>query len=314
MTESLKLTRRAFTKGIAAFGAATFVSPGLRRPAFARETLALGEATVDTLSDGHLVLPIDFQYGDAPRDELEALLKAHGLPVTASEPDCNLTLLRDGERTVLFDAGSGSRFMPSAGKVMDAFDEIGLDPSEVTHVVFTHAHPDHIWGILDDFDEVMFPDAELMISNAEWDYWWDPATVDTLPEARKPFAIGAKRSLEAIEDQVTRFQPGEEILPGVLALDTNGHTPGHISFEIAQGGDSVLVLGDAITHAFVSFEHPEWPNGADHDAEQGIAMRKLLLDKLALEKTRIIGFHLPYPGFGRVEKSGTAYRYVADTQ
>lgn len=314
MTERLNLTRRAFAKGMAACGAAAAMSPALSRQTFAREALVLGEATVETLSDGHLVLPIDFQYGDAPKDELVALLKAHDLPITASEPDCNLTLLRDGERTVLFDAGSGSRFMPSAGKVMGAFDEIGLDPSQVTHVVFTHAHPDHIWGILDDFDDVMFPDAELMISSAEWDYWWDPATVDTLPEARKPFAVGAKRSLEATEERVTRFQPGEEILPGILALDTNGHTPGHMSFEISKGGESVLVLGDAITHAYVSFEHPEWPNGADHDIEKGIATRKRLLDKLALEKTRIIGFHLPYPGFGRVERSGNAYRYVADTK
>ncbi|NRG19299.1 MBL fold metallo-hydrolase [Rhizobiales bacterium] len=314
MTEGSLLTRRAFAKGMAAYGAAAVISPALPRQTFAREAFVLGEATVETLSDGHLVLPIDFQYGDAPREELEALLKAHDLPITVSEPDCNLTLLRDGGRIVLFDAGSGSRFVPSAGKMMHAFKEIGLDPSQVTHVVFTHAHPDHIWGILDDFDDVMFPDAELMISAAEWDYWWNPATIDTLPEARKPFAVGAKRSLEAIEDQVTRFHPGEEILPGVLALDTNGHTPGHMSFEIAKGGESVLVLGDAITHAYISFAHPEWPNGADHDTEKGIATRKLLLDKLALEQTRIIGFHLPYPGFGRVEKSGTAYRYVADTK
>lgn len=281
-------------------------------PTQAASKFTLGSSTIDVVSDGNLVLPMNFIFPDAPADELKALLSNNNLPLDAATPDCNLTLLRDGERTILFDVGSGPFFMPSAGKLADSLGAIGVSPDEITHVVFTHAHPDHLWGVLDDFDDPVFTNATFMISAAEFDFWIDPGAVDLMPEARKSFAVGARSRLQALEEFIERFDAGSEILPGVLAVDSAGHTPGHCSFEIRSGSESALVVGDAVTHHLISFQHPDWPSGSDQDAEKGIKTRNMLLDRLASEKMQIIGYHMPYPGTGYVERKDSAYRFAAE--
>jgi glyoxylase-like metal-dependent hydrolase (beta-lactamase superfamily II) len=303
------ITRRHLIASAAAAGAAAGLMP-VR--SWAQASMKLGEASIDIVSDGHLQLPLSMVLGRVPEDQRAEWLKSHPEDVETVKSPLNLTLYRDGERTVLFDAGSGPNFMASAGKIKDALDAIGVAPDDVTNVVFTHAHPDHIWGVIDDFDEMVFANAEYAMSQAEWDYWFDPETVNKVPEERQSFAVGAKRMMEAIEEKVSRFTPGSEVLPGIEAFDTSGHTPGHTSFVIHQGSDSLMVVGDVLTNAEYSFSHPEWEMGTDSDAAQGVAARKALLDRLATDKTHLVGYHLPHPGTGRVEKKDTGFVFVAD--
>ena len=303
------ITRRHLIASAAAAGAAAGFMP-VR--SWAQASMKLGEASIDIVSDGHLQLPLSMVLGRVPEDQRAEWLKSHPEDVETVKSPLNLTLYRDGERTVLFDAGSGPNFMASAGKIKDALDAIGVAPDDVTNVVFTHAHPDHIWGVIDDFDEMVFANAEYAMSQVEWDYWFDPETVNKVPEERQSFAVGAKRMMEAIEEKVSRFTPGSEVLPGIEAFDTSGHTPGHTSFVIHQGSDSLMVVGDVLTNAEYSFSHPEWEMGTDSDAAQGVAARKALLDRLATDKTHLVGYHLPHPGTGRVEKKDTGFVFVAD--
>ena len=303
------ITRRHLIASAAAAGAAAGFMP-VR--SWAQASMKLGEASIDIVSDGHLQLPLSMVLGRVPEDQRAEWLKSHPEDVEVVKSPLNLTLYRDGERTVLFDAGSGPNFMASAGKIKDALDAIGMAPDDVTNVVFTHAHPDHIWGVIDDFDEMVFANAEYAMSQAEWDYWFDPETVNKVPEERQSFAVGAKRMMEAIEEKVSRFTPGSEVLPGIEAFDTSGHTPGHTSFVIHHGSDSLMVVGDVLTNAEYSFSHPEWEMGTDSDAAQGVAARKALLDRLATDKTHLVGYHLPHPGTGRVEKKDTGFVFVAD--
>lgn len=302
------LDRREFVTATLAAGLAL---PALGSTAFSKSSFPIGKGSVDVVSDGHLELPVSMILGRVPEAERSAFLAANKLPDDRVRSSLNLTLYRDGERTVLFDVGSGPNFMPSAGKLGEALETAGIAADDVTHVVFTHAHPDHIWGVLDDFDDLSFGNAEYLMSAEEWDYWFDPETVNKVPENRQSFAVGARRNMMAIEDKCSKFKAGEEVLPGIAAVDTAGHTPGHTSFHIQQGSDSVMVIGDVITNPLYSFSNPDWEMGTDSDAEQGVKARKMLLDRMASEKMQIIGYHLPHPGTGYVERKDAAYTYVA---
>jgi len=303
------ISRRQLIISATAAGAAAGLLP-VR--AWAQASMKLGDTSVDIVSDGHLQLPVSMVLGRLPDSDREAWLKTHPIENNMVKSPLNLTLYRDGDRTVLFDVGSGPNFMASAGKIRDGLDAIGVAPDEVTHVLFTHAHPDHIWGVIDDFDEEVFANAEYMMSEAEWDYWYDPETVNKVPEERQSFAVGAKRMMEAIEEKTSRFKPGAEVLPGIEAFDTSGHTPGHTSFVIRQGGDSLMVVGDVLTNAEYSFSRPDWEMGTDSDPVQGVAARKALLDRLATDSTHLVGYHLPHPGTGRVEKKDAGFVFIAD--
>lgn len=306
-----KLNRRSFALGLAATGLLT-AAPLWARRVYAEEVMQAGAKKISTLSDGHLVLPLGFSFPDVPEAEVRTLLSRYGIEGDATEPSLNLTLVDEGDRRILFDAGSGPHFMPSAGQLPDAMDAAGIDPTSITDVIFTHAHPDHLWGIVDDFEEVSFPEAAIHFPRAEWDFWSSERAIDTLEESRKPFAVGAQNRMALIEDRVQLFDAGAEVTPGIEAVDTSGHTPGHTSFLIHgdTGNGAIMVIGDALTNQAVSFEKPEWPTGSDQDTEKGIETRKQLLDRLASDNIAIIGYHLPGSGFGRVEKADTGYRFL----
>lgn len=300
----MSLTRRSLLQHA---GALSLVA-GI--PQMARSELSLGAATLTTVSDGSLILPGSFIFQTMPQNDLTPILAEFGLSNEQLTPECNLALYRDGTRTVLFDVGSGPDFMPSAGAIVDSLNAIGLTPEDITHVVFTHAHPDHIWGLLDDFDEPLFYEATYMMGRVEWNYWWNPETVNTIGEARAAFAVGARRRMEAIEDIVELFDDGEEILPGIAALSTPGHTPGHMAFELRQGSETAVIVGDAIGNHHVAFRKPGWESGADQDAATAVKTRSMLFDRLTSEDMVVVGFHLPGGGMGRAEVDGDAYRFV----
>jgi glyoxylase-like metal-dependent hydrolase (beta-lactamase superfamily II) len=274
------------------------------------QRLTHGGFEITVVSDGHILLPTSFLAPTAPAPERTAALTEAGHSGEQYQSPTNVTLIRSGSETILVDAGGGPRFVPTTGRLVDNLEAAGVDREAITMVVLTHGHPDHLWGVTDDLDELTFPKARYLISTVEHDFWRNPDAAKSLPEERAGFVTGARRNLARIADKLTRFKPGDEIVSGLRAIDTAGHTQGHVSLELA-GGDGLVVLGDALTHPVISFRHPDWKPMADHEPDRAIATRKALLDRLAVGKSRIIGYHLPYPGTGYVERKDGAYRFVA---
>ena len=298
---------------ILASGAALVASSSIGLlPSIAHAQVDLGNIRLDVVSDGSLTLPGSFIFETMPKDELAPILKRYNQSAEVLTPPCNVTLMRRGDRTILFDVGSGPDFSPNSGILLDSLAALDVSPEDVTDIVFTHAHPDHLWGLLDDFDDPLFAQANYMIGKSEWDYWMNPNTVDEIGDARVSFAVGARRRLELIEDSIAFFEDGQEILPGVAARATFGHTPGHMAIEVRDGSESVMILGDCIGNHHVAFAKPEWNSGSDQDEEAAAKTRMSLMDQLSHEKTRIIGFHLAGNGVGYVEKSQDGYVFIPE--
>ena len=298
------LNRRSLLAGI---GAAPFLP--VRVLAAPPHRLKLGKLEITVLSDGQLTVPTRYLARNASEAEIASVIGVGAATIT---PPCNVTLVRTPTEAILIDVGSGPYFMPGAGKLAENMEAAGIDRNSISKVVFTHAHPDHLWGLLDDFDHTpMFPSACYLISPAELNFWLADDAISRLPEDRQNFAAGARRNLEAIKDKLQTIEPGREIVAGIRMLDASGHTAGHMCVELSSGRESMVVLGDALTHPIVSFAHPQWMPAADHhDPQRAAAVRKSLLEKLATERQRVVGFHLPFPGTGFVERGGSSYRFV----
>jgi glyoxylase-like metal-dependent hydrolase (beta-lactamase superfamily II) len=218
-------------------------------------------------------------------------------------------LFRQGGDVILMDTGSGGNFAPTAGKVIESLKAAGVEPGAVTKVIFTHAHPDHMWGSLGADGKPVYPNASFHVAEAEWNFWMAPDLASKMPKDMEGMVKTTQSQLSGIKEKVSMFKPGSEVLPGIAVIDTAGHTPGHVSFELA-GGDGLIVTADAITNPLVFFPHPEWKFGFDADHDTAIANRKKLLDMASTGKKKLIGFHWPYPGIGMAEAKSGAYVYV----
>lgn len=311
----VRLSRRRFLRGASAgaialsTGSAFSSWPGWAGLQTVHKTADL---EVLVMSDGHFFLPTHFLIvPDAPPAERQAVLQASGDPGDRVQLTNNVAIIRARSDLILVDAGAGPRHQPTSGKLSSNLKAAGIQPADITTVVLTHAHPDHLWGVLDADDTLTYPNARYAISARELDVWSAEDVLQTLPTALRQDRIvsGAKARLARIKDRIRTVRDGDDIATGVRVIATPGHTPGHISLELS-GGDGLLIGADALTHALVSFQHPSWRVPVDHEADRGIETRLRLLDRLATDKVRLLGAHLPAGGAGFVERKDGAYRFV----
>lgn len=309
------IDRRALLRGAAAAAGAAAAGAGAgsapARAASGIHTTKLGPFEITVVSDGALELPMAFLLPKADKAEVDALLSKAGQDRAAAVAPLNVVLVKRGAETVMIDCGAGSGFVSTAGRMADALEKAGIATDSVTQLVFTHAHADHLWGVIDDLDEVRFAKAAHIISAAEWDYWIDPVTASKVPEAFQALAAGSLRRLKLLEDRFEKVKGGHRIADGITVLDTPGHTPGHQSILLEAGTDRLLIGGDVIGHPVLSFERPDWHWGTDWDAEMGAKTRRRTLDMLATDKIGLLGYHLPWPGLARVVREGHSYRMAA---
>ncbi|MEM1198200.1 MAG: MBL fold metallo-hydrolase [Pseudomonadota bacterium] len=271
----------------------------------------LGTFEITMLSDGLNQTPFRFSASNVPEEELKAYLGTLRQPTDARVSHLNVCLINTGEKLILVDCGSGDNFRETTGKLTESLEAAGYAPDDVDHVIITHGHPDHIWGIIDDFaEEPRFANADYTMSVGEWDYWTQKDLESQMPEGFRFFATGAHRNLLPIGERTTRIKPGAEVVPGVQTVPSPGHTTDHMSVLATSRGESLLIVGDAITHPFISLEHPDWEPQMDMDKAEAVKTRKRLIDMAATDKLLVAAYHIPFPGVGHIVPNGAMHRWV----
>lgn len=267
-----------------------------------------GAYDITVVSDGTLILPMALIDSGGKPDEVKTLLGAM-VQGDNVQFEASPLLLKSATDLILVDTGSGTGFQPTAGKIAESLKSAGTDPATITKVIFTHAHPDHLWGTTGADGKTVYANASFHVAENEWNFWAAPDLAGKMPKEMQGMVTGTQTQLAAIKEKVSMFKPGVELLPGIAVLDTSGHTPGHVSFELA-GGDGMIITGDSIPNPMVYFAHPEWKFGFDADKELAATNRKKLLDMASAGKKKLIGYHWPYPGIGMAEAKDNAFTYV----
>jgi glyoxylase-like metal-dependent hydrolase (beta-lactamase superfamily II) len=274
--------------------------PGVHR-------MRLGTFEVTALLDGYQntdprVLAIDPEL-------LGVLLAAAQLPAGPIQIAVNAFAINTGERLLLIDCGAGTSLGPTLGRLPQAMTLAGIDPAQVDEVLLTHAHPDHIGGMIGAQGDALFPNATLRLAEQDLAYW-SSAENEARESARKIRYVVFKRVLSAYAGRVRAFAAGETIAPGVQSLPAPGHTAGHSLYMIESQGARLLAIGDTLHINAVQFSRPEVTIAYDTDTAQARATRRFVLDRAASEQLLIAAAHLPFPGIGHVRREGASYAFM----
>jgi len=271
----------------------------------------VGEFKATVVSDGTLSFPASVLVPNADPEAVEAVLTEHFLPPDNLLAHVNAIYLETEDHHVLIDTGSGSLFGPSAGHLFENLDAAGIDVETIDTVLVTHAHPDHVGGDLNDTGELQIPNAQFYVSQLESSFWL--ADTVALPnslldaDTQAGLIATAQGRLAAIRDRTTLFAMGEEVIPGIVAVASVGHTPGQASFLVTSNEDSLLVTGDVFFSDPLNLENPDWEVAFDGDPAAGVETRRQLLENVTAERQMLLVPHMPFPGLGHVRSQGEAY-------
>ncbi len=305
--------RSLLATGVAAAAAST-LAPGLAAaqaaPTVHRVRVGALEAFV--INDGVAVRP-DATQGlvvNASPAQVTAAMQAAGLTPPALANPFNVTIVRTPAGLVALDAGNTPGMSPTTGQLVANMRAAGLDPAQVVLVAHTHFHGDHIGGLTLNDGTAVFPNAQVAVPEAEWAFWTDAGEESRAAEFRRPGFANARRRLAPYAQRMTRFAPGATIAPGITAVASPGHSPGHVSFLVADGTSQLLVIGDAISTPAFFIANLEWFAVFDMDPPLAVATRRALLDRAAADRLEVVGYHFPFPATGRIERVGSGYRLV----
>ncbi|WP_241292441.1 MBL fold metallo-hydrolase [Burkholderia stabilis] len=264
---------------------------------------SVGDFTITAISDGYLTASLDFlsniDAADACRMQSDA---GHNEP---SAVHINCYVVRGAGRTVLIDAGAGG-IKQWGGHLKANLLLAGIEPSSIDTVLLTHAHPDHVGGLMNADGQIAFPNAELVVHRREVRFWQDDGNLARASErARGNFQI-ARRAFDGYRDALRTFDDGE-VLPGISAMPLPGHTDGHTGYLVESGDQGLLVWGDIVHFPHIQIERPDVSIAFDQDQSIAAATRSRLLDQVSSDGVLIAGMHLGEPGFARIKRTKGGY-------
>jgi glyoxylase-like metal-dependent hydrolase (beta-lactamase superfamily II) len=311
------VTRRSLIAGSAVAALPALADPArATAPAAGRQVPGLyryriGAFELTALYDGVWYRPIgDTFILNARFDDVRHALSDAFMPKDKLATPFTTLVVNTGRQLVLLDTGTGGQIAPTAGTLGDNLAAAGIDPKAIDVIAISHFHPDHINGIKTKDNELVFPNAEIMVPEAEWAYWMDDANMNSAPDGAKLTFRNLRRIFSDIAKNVTRFAPNAEVAPGILTVPAPGHTPGHTVFAIQSGNEQLMVLSDTAQHPAVFARHPDWQAAFDVDGPQAIATRKKLFDRVAADRMLVTGYHFPFPACGHLLKTASGYEHV----
>jgi glyoxylase-like metal-dependent hydrolase (beta-lactamase superfamily II) len=270
--------------------------------------VAVGNFTATALYDGYLRMPLTLLHGIAPA-AVPPLLAREFVDTSdkGMQTSVNAYLIDTGDHLVLVDAGLKGCLGEPLGHMLENLRASGYRPEDVDTVLITHMHDDHVCGLSANGARV-FPNAAVYAAEEEAAFWLENAATDS--KHRRGERVRAALAPYQAAGAIHTFKPGAMLLPGVTALASHGHTPGHSSFLFESDGKALLVLGDIVHAHAVQFPHPKVTMEYDVDQQAAAATRATLFVKLAEKGWAVAGAHLPFPGIGHIRKDGKAYAYV----
>jgi len=269
--------------------------------------LHVGDIECIALQGGAFGYTPDLLFSNVPKAELEDELRAKNLAADEILLPYTCLVIKSGGEHVLVDTGEAS-LGPVTGDLERSLKAAGLGREQISTVVLTHAHPDHIGGVIDTDGRAAFPNARYVMSNMEWDFWNSDSPVGAVASQVGPLRRFARNKLLPIKDNVELVQNETEVAPGVVVLCTPGHTPGHIAILISSGRQQLLHIADAVLHP-LHLEYPSWRTIFDLEPEQAADTRRSLLDRAAADNSMLLAYHFPFPGFGSVKRKGNAWKW-----
>ncbi len=271
--------------------------------------LAIGDMLVTAVNDGTFQASFDLIVG-VSHEECERLETAAFRPVPP-KMTMNAFLVQSAGRRMLIDAGCGASMGPTLGMLRGNLRSMSVEAAQIDVILVTHLHPDHVNGLIDEHGEAIFPGAEIVVNEAELQFFRDPESSSRAPAETIEFFDGARKALKPYEGRIRTIREGP-VAPGLTAVSQPGHTPGHTGWLIESGNDAVMVWGDIVHMPHLQISAPEAGTVLDIDREQAVATRRRALDMAAADRLRVAGIHLDFPAFGHVERHRGGYAFVPE--